>query len=148
MSKIDIGCDGVQRRQTNSPTWMLDAYFPRIRRAYCGNERMIKDDKGRECVKRTEKRRTMANKRHHITADLPMTSHRSADSEPVKWDANAIAVISPLNQKSENRVGFNSRDVPKRGAIRCETNGSIDRKDVRNVKRISFVPRSELSSAF
>ena len=61
----------------------------------------------------------------------------SADSEPIKWNANAIAVISRRNQKSQN-LAFNSSDAPKREAIRYETNGSIDAKDARNVRRIGF----------
>lgn len=72
----------------------------------------------------------------------------SADSEPVKWDANVIAAISHRNQKSENRVGFNSSDAPKRGAIRCESNCNIDGKDARNVGRIGFAPRSGLLPRF
>jgi len=46
--------------------------------------------------------------------------------------------------KSENRVGFNSSDVLKRGPIRCETNDSIDGKNAKNVGRISFALKSGL----
>jgi len=68
--------------------------------------------------------RTMANERHdHRASSDDITL--STDNEPVKWNAiaNAIAAIS----ESENRVGFNSSDVPKRGAIRCETAVSMGR---------------------
>jgi len=47
--------------------------------------------------------------------------------------------------ESENRVGFNSSDVPKRGVVRCETNGSIDERNAKNVGRISFALKSGLT---
>jgi len=52
--------------------------------------------------------------------------------------------ISSESGKPESRIGFNSSEVPKREAIRCETNGDIDAKDARNVGRIGFALRSEL----